>query len=177
MASVVTFRLLPCLATNSEIKPRFRVRAQSSSVGDKKALSDSIAVNGGPLFAEGEKNAVLIDGVTRVQEQSESLIDAGNGRLKSRVERKLVKNVISNDLDVLWDDGYGTKSVKDYFEGAKQMIRPDGGSPRWFCPIECGQPLRDSPVLLFCPGNCCIVVINSKLTVNIAIRFAILEHH
>ncbi|KAA8545000.1 hypothetical protein F0562_019783 [Nyssa sinensis] len=32
------------------------------------------------------------------------------------------------------------------------MIRPDGGPPRWFCPVECGRPLKGSPLLLFLPG-------------------------
>ncbi|KAJ6762870.1 TRANSMEMBRANE PROTEIN 68 [Salix purpurea] len=65
--------------------------------------------------------------------------------------------------DVLWDDGYGTKTVKDYFEEAKERIRPDGGPPRWFCPTECGQPLQDSPILLFCPG---IVGVGLALTLH-----------
>ncbi|KAF2287917.1 hypothetical protein GH714_003204 [Hevea brasiliensis] len=29
---------------------------------------------------------------------------------------------------------------------------PDGGPPRWFCPLECGQPRKNSPTLLFLPG-------------------------
>ena len=56
-------------------------------------------------------------------------------------------------LEVLWDDEYGTDTVKDYVEISKEMIRPDGGPPRWFCPVSCGQPLKDSPVLLFLPGK------------------------
>ncbi|KAG6750593.1 hypothetical protein POTOM_045091 [Populus tomentosa] len=55
--------------------------------------------------------------------------------------------------------GYGTKTIKDYFDGAKEMTRPDGGPPRWFCPIERGQPLKCSPTLLFLPGNYCLVLI------------------
>ena len=46
-------------------------------------------------------------------------------------------------------DGYGSKTLKDY---AKEIIKPDGGPPRWFCPVECGRPLKDSPVLLFLLG-------------------------
>ncbi|THG00827.1 hypothetical protein TEA_014239 [Camellia sinensis var. sinensis] len=55
-------------------------------------------------------------------------------------------------LEALWDDGYGSKTVKDYLDNAKEIIKPDGGPPRWFCPVECGCPLKDSPVLLFLPG-------------------------
>ncbi|GFP86709.1 acyltransferase-like protein at1g54570 chloroplastic [Phtheirospermum japonicum] len=32
------------------------------------------------------------------------------------------------------------------------MIKSDGGPPRWFCPIESGPPLKNSPVLLYLPG-------------------------
>ncbi|KAK6158390.1 hypothetical protein DH2020_005704 [Rehmannia glutinosa] len=56
------------------------------------------------------------------------------------------------ELKPLWDDGYGTQTVKDYLEAAKDMIKSDGGPPRWFCPIESGPPLQNSPVLLYLPG-------------------------
>ncbi|KAI3756261.1 hypothetical protein L1987_56080 [Smallanthus sonchifolius] len=55
-------------------------------------------------------------------------------------------------LKPLWDDGYGTQSLKDYIDIAMSMIKSDGGPPRWFCPIACGKPLKDSPVLLYIPG-------------------------
>nr|KYP71764.1 hypothetical protein KK1_011034 [Cajanus cajan] len=32
------------------------------------------------------------------------------------------------------------------------MCLSDGGPPRWFCPVECGPPFKDSPTLLFLPG-------------------------
>lgn len=44
------------------------------------------------------------------------------------------------------------ESVKDYLEQAKDLIRSDGGPPRWFSPLECGSRLNDSPLLLFLPG-------------------------
>ncbi|KAF3435296.1 hypothetical protein FNV43_RR22383 [Rhamnella rubrinervis] len=43
-------------------------------------------------------------------------------------------------------------SLKDYFEQAKDLIRSDGGPPRWFSPLECGSRLNNSPLLLFLPG-------------------------
>ncbi|KAK9272317.1 hypothetical protein L1049_002688 [Liquidambar formosana] len=43
-------------------------------------------------------------------------------------------------------------SLKDYFEQAKDLIRSDGGPPRWFSPLECGSRLKNSPLLLFLPG-------------------------
>lgn len=69
-----------------------------------------------------------------------------------RVDKK--ENCISLDkLEPLWDDGYGTQSANDFLERAKDMIIPDGGPLRWFCPVECGCPVKDSPVLLYLPGN------------------------
>jgi hypothetical protein len=59
-------------------------------------------------------------------------------------------------LEVLYDDGFGSVTVKDYFAAAKVLCgRDDGGPPRWFSPVECGQPaVDDAPLLLFLPGSC-----------------------
>ncbi|KAJ6996174.1 acyltransferase-like protein [Populus alba x Populus x berolinensis] len=155
MPAVVNSLVLPYFVTNSEAKLRSRVRVQSLGSGRESKIlsSDSIPVKGASI-EEKEKNGDLVDGfVRKIEKSDEGLIDGGNGRLKyTSVEKKRVKDVISNDLEVLWDDGYGTKTVRDYLEGAKEIIRPDGGPPRWFCPVECGQPLKDSPILLFFPG-------------------------
>ncbi|KAA8548271.1 hypothetical protein F0562_004468 [Nyssa sinensis] len=43
-------------------------------------------------------------------------------------------------------------SLKDFFEQSKDLIRSDGGPPRWFSPLKCGSRLNDSPLLLFLPG-------------------------
>lgn len=155
MPLVVNSLVLPYFVTNSEAKLRSRVRVQSLGSGRESKIlsSDSIPVKGTSI-EEKEKNGDWVDGfVRKIEKSDEGLIDGGNGRLKyTRVEKKRVKDVISNDLEVLWDDGYGTKTVRDYLEGAKEIIKPDGGPPRWFCPVECGQPVKDSPILLFFPG-------------------------
>jgi hypothetical protein len=78
-----------------------------------------------------------------------------------------VKDAVFKDLELLWDDGHGTKTVKDYLDGAKEIIKPDGGPPRWFCPAECGKPLKDSPVLLFLPGNFLPVEMNSQVQIEV----------
>jgi hypothetical protein len=58
-------------------------------------------------------------------------------------------------VQVLYDDGFGSLTVKDYFTGAKVLCRDDGGPPRWFSPVECGHPAVDqAPLLLFFPGAC-----------------------
>ena len=44
------------------------------------------------------------------------------------------------------------RSLKDYFEQSKELIRSDGGPPRWFSLLECGSPSDSSPLLLFLPG-------------------------
>ncbi|XP_055961114.1 phytyl ester synthase 1, chloroplastic-like isoform X2 [Mercurialis annua] len=151
MASAVSFRVSPYFVANSEVvKSRFRVRVQSLGGSDSSLLSsNSVGVNGASLI---EKNEALINGGSIDKEEIRVLSDGGNGRLKPGIGKKLVKKV-TKDLEVLWDDGYGTKTVKDYLQGAKEMTRkPDGGAPRWFSPVECGQPLENSPTLLFLPG-------------------------
>ncbi|GMY21171.1 acyltransferase-like protein At1g54570, chloroplastic [Fagus crenata] len=76
-----------------------------------------------------------------------------NGHLRSKIEgKKRVKDDVMETLKPLWDDGYGTETIRDFFDMAKDMVKPDGGPPRWFCPIACGCPLKDSPVLFFLPG-------------------------
>ncbi|XP_020533536.1 acyltransferase-like protein At3g26840, chloroplastic isoform X2 [Jatropha curcas] len=44
------------------------------------------------------------------------------------------------------------KSLKDYFEESKDLIRSDSGPPRWLSPLECGSRLDKSPLLLYLPG-------------------------
>lgn len=63
------------------------------------------------------------------------------------------KDLKNEKLEALWDDGVGNQTMKDYFELAKELIRHDGGPPRWFTPLSCGPPLKDSPILLFLPGK------------------------
>ncbi|XP_068659847.1 phytyl ester synthase 1, chloroplastic-like [Aristolochia californica] len=55
-------------------------------------------------------------------------------------------------LDLFYDDGYGSTSVIDYLDVAKDLVTKDGGPPRWFCPVECGAPIKGAPLLLFLPG-------------------------
>lgn len=69
----------------------------------------------------------------------------------SQVEKS--EELISEQLGLMYDDGYGTHSVVDYLGAAREMVRPDGGPPRWFCPVDCGRPIDGSPLLLFLPGN------------------------
>ncbi|WCJ43270.1 Esterase/lipase/thioesterase family protein [Euphorbia peplus] len=128
----------------------FRVRIRSLGGRDVMRSCNSISQHGTSFIGLQEKNRILTVGAA--SEQDENKVVGGNRRAKSRAERKYVKDAISNDLEVLWDDGYGTKSVKDYLVGARDLMTPDGGPPRWFCPVECGQPLENSPVLLFLPG-------------------------
>ncbi|KAK2666060.1 hypothetical protein Ddye_004634 [Dipteronia dyeriana] len=47
---------------------------------------------------------------------------------------------------------YKTKELKDYFVESKDMIKADGGPPRWFSPLETGSHSHDSPLLLYLPG-------------------------
>lgn len=145
--SFASFRVSPSFARSSECKPRLRVRAESVTGGESAAVlsSDLGSVNGSAsLVRENEKDGILIGGER-------------NGGLKSGIveekkKKKLVKGEVWRELEVLWDDGYGTKTVKDYLEGAKEMVKPDGGPPRWFCPVDCGSSVKDAPILLFLPG-------------------------
>ncbi|KAJ8760706.1 hypothetical protein K2173_017757 [Erythroxylum novogranatense] len=132
---------------NWKIKTQFQVRVQRSNGSDSMVSSSDSLVPG-----EREKNGKFTNGGTGEKVKSRTVFEGENGTSKSRVEEKLIKDAITEELEALWDDGYGTKTIKDCLEGAKELIKPDGGPPRWFCPVECGQPLKDSPLLLFLPG-------------------------
>ncbi|KAF9605405.1 hypothetical protein IFM89_016982 [Coptis chinensis] len=111
----------------------FRCRASSSSENLTALSSDSA------------KNSIGSNGSTPFVE------------LKQRINKELgfvkkKRKKVGNELEALWDDGYGTVTVKDYLEASKEFISYDGGPPRWFSPVECGKPVKGSPVLLFLPG-------------------------
>ncbi|KAM4108575.1 hypothetical protein ACB094_03G054400 [Castanea mollissima] len=140
MASVIGFRVLPFFVSNSENKYGSRVQVRSLGDADAKVLSsDSVVVNGTSIGGERGKGGTSID--------------QGNGHLRSKAEEKRrVKDEALETLKPLWNDGYGTETVRDFFDMAKDIVKHDGGPPRWFCPVSCGRPLKDSPILLFLPG-------------------------
>ncbi|CAI9290641.1 unnamed protein product [Lactuca saligna] len=119
--------LPPHLALNAGCKSRSQVLVRSISREDPVVLSDSLRVD--ELPSVGERT-----------------------RLSYEVIGKKRKEDVSEKLEVLWDDGFGSQSGEDFYKLAVDIIKPDGGPPRWFCPISCGTPLKDSPVLLYLPG-------------------------
>ncbi|KAK4486449.1 hypothetical protein RD792_009127 [Penstemon davidsonii] len=78
---------------------------------------------------------------------------AVNGKYSAVKEESERPDFVNKEkLEPLWDDGYGSETVKDYAEEMMMMTKPDGGPPRWFTPLSCGAHLKDSPILLFLPG-------------------------
>ncbi|WCJ43271.1 Esterase/lipase/thioesterase family protein [Euphorbia peplus] len=138
--------LSPYAFTLSKTKLHSQVRVHTLGRG---GYSDSTRIYKTSFVGLRERNRLLINRASSEQEENKVVVDGGNTRIK---ESKWFKDAISKDLQVFWDDGYGTKSVKDYLVGAREIITPDDGPPRWFCPVECGQSLKNSPVLLFLPG-------------------------
>jgi len=65
----------------------------------------------------------------------------------------LLRSTNNVGLAPLWDDGYGNRTVEDYFAASKEICKYDGGPPRLFCPIECASPFQGSPTLMFLPGK------------------------
>ncbi|TQD93006.1 hypothetical protein C1H46_021486 [Malus baccata] len=136
MASIIGFPGPHFCVLNLENKLRFRVQVRSLDSKDSPVLSsESFVSNGASAIEEREDRRG--NGSLRFEVKEEKRVEDGGG-----LER----------LKPLYDDGYGTVTVKDYFHANKEMIKPDGGPPRWFSPIACGRPLKDSPILLFLPG-------------------------
>lgn len=77
--------------------------------------------------------------------------------VKNKVPSSLSSRVVVVDeeagLAPLWDDGYGNRTVEDYFAVSKEICKFDGGPPRWFCPIESTPPSKHSPTIMFLPGK------------------------
>uniref|UniRef100_A0A803KPJ1 Serine aminopeptidase S33 domain-containing protein n=1 Tax=Chenopodium quinoa TaxID=63459 RepID=A0A803KPJ1_CHEQI len=141
MASILAFRVFPSFRKKLGHRPGFGGRVVCNLGGENSTVlhSDSVSVKGESVIKETEKIGSSIAG--------------GNGHVGSiGGGKKRGKEVDSEELEVLWDDGYGSASMKDYLDIAKEMIKPDGGPPRWFSPVECGRPLKGSPLLLFLPG-------------------------
>ncbi|KAG8374877.1 hypothetical protein BUALT_Bualt10G0041200 [Buddleja alternifolia] len=137
-SSVKSFGLSPNFAftIDKRVHSRYQIRCLASRDSAAALSSDSVKING------------AVNGIsTSVKEDSKraASIDLGNGHVSSNVEEE-------RKLEPLWDDGYGTQTVKDYLNYAKDIINPDGGPARWFTPISCGPHLRGSPILLFLPG-------------------------
>ncbi|KAF8660565.1 hypothetical protein HU200_057588 [Digitaria exilis] len=85
-------------------------------------------------------------GAAAVERKEKVKEDKDDVAVKEREEKR--------GLEALYDDGFGSVTVKDYFAAAKAVSRDDGGPPRWFCPVECGRPaVDDAPLLLFLPGT------------------------
>lgn len=123
----------------SDKRNRYPWRVQIRSEGGASADSVSAVVNGASLVGKKEGNW--------------SSIDKGNGVLKA-VEKKIkLRDDVSEMLEPFWDDGYGTVTMQDYFAASEDFTQhPDGGPPRWFCPVASGTPLKGSPILFFLPG-------------------------
>ncbi|XP_021297860.1 acyltransferase-like protein At3g26840, chloroplastic isoform X2 [Herrania umbratica] len=82
-----------------------------------------------------------------------SFVEKGMSSEKKKQRRKEENELISNvywNLDEMTEEN--RKKLKDYFEECKDLIRSDGGPPRWFSPLECASHTADSPLLLFLPG-------------------------
>ncbi|XP_057764058.1 phytyl ester synthase 1, chloroplastic-like [Salvia miltiorrhiza] len=141
MASTVkSFSLSPPhFASNLERRAhsRYSVRCLSSKDSTAALSFDSVKVNGA---ASGVSSAVKEE---REKVDHVSSVVEGKRREKESQEVK---------LEALWDDGYGTETVRDYLDYAGDIIKPDGGPVRWFTPISCGPHLRGSPVLFFLSG-------------------------
>lgn len=147
MASTVkTFSLSPPhFASNFERRAhsRFSFRCLSSKDSAAALSLDSVKVNG------------PVNGVSSTVEEEREKAELGNNAHVHSVPegKKREKDSEKVKLEALWDDGYGTETVKDYLDFAQDIIRPDGGPVRWFTPISCGPHLKGSPVLLFLPGK------------------------
>ncbi|KAI3915702.1 hypothetical protein MKX01_015527 [Papaver californicum] len=133
MASIVTF------FTSSNLNSPFLSIIPTSKV--------HVRVRFGSLITAKSISSSTSDS----QEINRLSFDNRNGGISPITDGEMAD--INEELEELWDDGYGTRSVQDYLDISREMVKKTGGGPpRWFCPAQCGNPIKDSPVLLFLPG-------------------------
>lgn len=107
-------------------------------------LTDRVEESIGTLKTNGEASSAG---------REEYPVQRGNGAAKSTT-KYYGTTEITKSLPMGLSGGreYQPVSVKDYLDRARDFIRPDDGPPRWFCPLECGSPPKDAPLLFFLPG-------------------------
>lgn len=130
--------------SSPDLSPIFRQETTTTSSGKPKQnpVSKRLAVS-----TEQISNAAMTKTTSRgrnfVEDKSKS----------SSKEAETLKRVDVEEYHPEAEQSEGNrKSLKDYFDEAKYMIRSDGGPPRWFSPLECGVHSPDSPPLLYLPG-------------------------
>ncbi|KAH9743287.1 AB hydrolase-1 domain-containing protein [Citrus sinensis] len=81
-----------------------------------------------------------------------SFVEKNSSELEADTKQRIKLEKYSSESEE--QEGNSRKWLKDYFDEAKDMIKSDGGPPRWFSPLECGSHNRNSrsPLLLFLPG-------------------------
>ncbi|KAM0044161.1 putative alpha/Beta hydrolase [Helianthus debilis subsp. tardiflorus] len=87
------------------------------------------------------------------------LMTESRRRVEMNGKNRMVGRDCSENLEALWDDGFGSQSAEDYYKLAEEGFtssKDDAGPPRWFCPVSCGRPLKNSPLLLYMPGLDCL---------------------
>lgn len=106
-----------------------------------------------PDRAEESIGRLKLNGEASSAGRGEYLDERENGAAKSTTKYHGATEV-TKSLPMGLSKGreYELLSVKDYLDRALDFIRPDGGPSRWFCPLECGSPPKDAPLLLFLPG-------------------------
>lgn len=142
MALGMSFLVSPFSGINTSFKTRLRLEApRSLESGSFSVLSsDSVTVSRTSMPIEKKLN--------------DSVVEGGNGRLGVIKEEEKIRDGVLKELQPLWDDGYGTQTMEDYFTAVKEFNKAnDGGPPRWFCPLECSPAFKDAPTLLFLPGK------------------------
>lgn len=109
-------------------------------------------------FGERKRNPVLKRVAVTTEQTSSNSGTAVTSSARSFVQEKAQKSsegeaeTSLRRVNVEGDSEESRNSLKDYFDEAKDMIRSDGGPPRWFSPLECGAHSPDSPLLLYLPG-------------------------
>ncbi|OMO99360.1 Diacylglycerol acyltransferase, partial [Corchorus olitorius] len=107
------------------------------------------------IYGGYQKSRRVLAASTEQIERVRNFEDINNERFakKKKEETEEVKPNVYSNPDEIPDVEEGKKSLNDYFEECKVLIRSNqNGPPRWFSPLDCSSSSPVSPLLLFLPG-------------------------
>ncbi|KAF6137985.1 hypothetical protein GIB67_041858 [Kingdonia uniflora] len=113
-------------------------------------LNFSALLNFSPISRRENSSFSARSSLSSTEQQAKVILSENNNGRLGKKKILLSTKAATSPFD---ESKIERLSVKDFLEQSKDLIKSDGGSPRWFSPIQCGLRWKDSPLLLYLPGK------------------------
>lgn len=101
-----------------------------------------------PSIANTSRPAVSASATTHDRRQAAPITSTSSGPLNGHVA------ALTRATNIDQEDEHRRLGLNDYFQQSAELVAATSDCPpRWFSPLECCSRLKDSPLLLFLPGN------------------------